>query len=579
MHTRLASWKSKILNKPGRLALATSVLSSIPAYYMQISWLPESIWDSIDQTTRNFIWLGPNDKGIHLVGWKKIAKPKNNGGLGIRSTRDANICLLGKLVWDLIQKNDKLWVHMLSNKYSSGADIFTATSSSSSSAIWASIMRAKNVLANGYSWRAGPGSSSFWFSRWSELGCLGAQTPIIDIHDLHLSVKDVLSINGNRTQALYTTLPQQVTDFINKASFLFNDAVNDVFIWPHNKNGVYTTKSGYKWLLSQSGSANDSNHSWSWIWRLKIPEKYKFLIWLPCNNAIPTLTVLNHRNISPSSTCSRCGLHDETFFLCMRDCSFSRNIWHHIGFNGRGFYETESVADWHKEGTKGTPDATFASGLWWVWMCRNAMSINNEQMTVHRVAASIWNSSEDIKLSFPSSSDVQLDRYIRWNNNNFDGNILNVDGSCIGTPSRAGFGGLIRNNSGYYIAGFSGYRPTSSDILQAELTAIYQGLTMAKDMGIDDLTCYSDSLLAINTIKEAPSNYHVYVVLIHEIKVLLFQTNVSLHHTLCEANQCAYFLAKLGASSDDTLLAHPQPPDDLRPLLTSDALGTLFLRS
>jgi len=68
MHTRLASWKSKLLNKPGRLALATFVLSSILAYYMQINWLPESICDNIDQTTRNFIWRGPNDKVVHLVG-------------------------------------------------------------------------------------------------------------------------------------------------------------------------------------------------------------------------------------------------------------------------------------------------------------------------------------------------------------------------------------------------------------------------------------------------------------------------------------------------------------------------------
>jgi len=55
MHTRLASWKSKLLKKPDRLALATTVLSSIPAYYMQINWLPKSICDNIDQVTRNFI--------------------------------------------------------------------------------------------------------------------------------------------------------------------------------------------------------------------------------------------------------------------------------------------------------------------------------------------------------------------------------------------------------------------------------------------------------------------------------------------------------------------------------------------
>ena len=105
MQTGMASWKNRLLNKPGRLALASSVLSSIPAYYMQINWLPQSICDNIDHATYNFIWRGPNDKGIHLVGWNKIARPKHLGGLDIRSAQDANICLLGKLVWDLVQNN------------------------------------------------------------------------------------------------------------------------------------------------------------------------------------------------------------------------------------------------------------------------------------------------------------------------------------------------------------------------------------------------------------------------------------------------------------------------------------------
>ncbi|PNX59423.1 ribonuclease H, partial [Trifolium pratense] len=66
MQSRLASWKNRLLNKPGRLALASSVLTSIPTYYMQIAWLPQSICDSIDQTTRTFIWRDSNNKGIHL---------------------------------------------------------------------------------------------------------------------------------------------------------------------------------------------------------------------------------------------------------------------------------------------------------------------------------------------------------------------------------------------------------------------------------------------------------------------------------------------------------------------------------
>jgi len=58
MQSRLASWKNKLLNKPGRLNLASFVLSSISSYYMQICWLPQSIFDSIDQTPKNFIWKG-----------------------------------------------------------------------------------------------------------------------------------------------------------------------------------------------------------------------------------------------------------------------------------------------------------------------------------------------------------------------------------------------------------------------------------------------------------------------------------------------------------------------------------------
>jgi hypothetical protein len=68
---------------------------------MQIYWLPQNICDSIDQTTHNFIWRGQNNKGVHLVNWKKVASPKQFGGLGIRAAREANTCLLGKLVWDM----------------------------------------------------------------------------------------------------------------------------------------------------------------------------------------------------------------------------------------------------------------------------------------------------------------------------------------------------------------------------------------------------------------------------------------------------------------------------------------------
>jgi len=83
--------------------MASYVLSFIPSYYMHIFWLPQNICDTIDQTTCNIIWRDSNNKGIHLVGWNKIARVKHQGGLGSRRARETNICFLGKLVWDLLQ--------------------------------------------------------------------------------------------------------------------------------------------------------------------------------------------------------------------------------------------------------------------------------------------------------------------------------------------------------------------------------------------------------------------------------------------------------------------------------------------
>ena len=242
MQTRLSSWKNKLLNKPGRLALASSVLSSIPSYYMQINWLPQSICDGIDQTTRNFIWRDSNNKGVHLVGWEKIAKPKSMGGLGIRTARRNNICLLGKLVWDMTQHSTKLWVQLLSHKYLTTPHFLLANAHLSCSSSWATIMRAKNMLSGGYSWRHGSSASSFWFSNWNSTGILAKAVPFVDIHDLQLTVKDVLSSPPPHTNILYTMLPPEVANSVNNLNVWFNEAIQDSVIWSCNINGVYTTK-------------------------------------------------------------------------------------------------------------------------------------------------------------------------------------------------------------------------------------------------------------------------------------------------------------------------------------------------
>jgi hypothetical protein len=80
--------------------------------------------------------------------------------------------------------------------------------------------------------------------------------------------------------------------------------------------------------------------------------------------------------------------------------------------------------------------------------------------------------------------------------------------------------------------------------LLAELYAIYEVLLLAKDMGIVELICYSDSLHHVNLVKGFQVKHHIDAVLIQDIRKLLFQTIVSLYHTLKEESQCANLFAK-----------------------------------
>jgi len=360
---------------------------------------------------------------------------------------------------------------------------------------------------------------------------------------------------------------------------IIKPCITDVFILPHNKNGIYSAKSGYSWLLFHHVAANHQSVSWSWIWRLKVPEKIKFLVWLACHDAVPTLTLLNHMNMVSSPSCTRCGDQDETFFHCIWDCRFSMVIWQKIGFSSQHFFSSTSAQVWLKEGANSSQSILFLSGLWWIWKHCNLMCLGNETLSLTKLCSNIYSLAESIKTTFIISARVsQPDRFTRWNNNNHQCTILNVDGSCNGDPIRTGFGGTFWTQTSSFISGFSGHINHSHDILYVELTALYQGLLLAINMNHEVLACYTDSLVIVNLINEDSNHYHVYAVLIQNIKDIIISRNYSLQHSLREGDQCADFMAKLGASNDVDLEIHSSPPEGLLPLLQSDELGMLFLR-
>lgn len=79
------------------------------------------------------------------MAWDKLAKPKTEGGLGVRPSRDNNTAVLGKLVWEMHQHSPKLWAPMLHGKYIKNS-LFLGMPQKQGSSVWNSTMKARSAL-------------------------------------------------------------------------------------------------------------------------------------------------------------------------------------------------------------------------------------------------------------------------------------------------------------------------------------------------------------------------------------------------------------------------------------------------
>jgi hypothetical protein len=245
---KLASWKSRLLNKPDRVVLANSVISSLPSYHMQINWIPQGMCDDLDKTVRRFIWKGTGNTGMHLVSWNKITQPRRFGGLGVRVSRLQNTSLLGKLVWEILNSPDKLWVKLFQERYLKGQLVFNA-SATSGSVIWNSMTKAIGCLRDGFTFKIDDGNSNFWFDSWVFKEKLGSMVPFVAIQDTSTKIKDVWYDGSWNFQSLYTAISDfPRNEIISRQPRIIN-GVPDVWVWQNSSSGIYTTKDAYSWLL------------------------------------------------------------------------------------------------------------------------------------------------------------------------------------------------------------------------------------------------------------------------------------------------------------------------------------------
>ena len=142
IEVRLGGWQARLLSHGGRLVLLQSVLAVIPIYLMAIFRIPEGVRRQIESIMRRFFWQGtrPSEtRGVALVAWRTICRPKSFGGLGIRHLRHTNTALLAKLVNCIMQQSEELAMVVLRGSYGSAIDW----------AVWSTPRRADSPFMQG----------------------------------------------------------------------------------------------------------------------------------------------------------------------------------------------------------------------------------------------------------------------------------------------------------------------------------------------------------------------------------------------------------------------------------------------
>ena len=348
---KLAGWKANLLSFAGRTILTRSVTSTIPNYVMQCSALPAKILQGIDRLSRNFLWgSSKTKKKFHLIGWEKITKSRDEGGLGIHAAKPKNTALLAKLNWRFNTEKSSLWVRVLTHKYRPRRGLSHATSNCTScSPTWTALRKGQNTFNKGSKWIAGSNSGlSLWHDKWLNKGTLRSLIygPLNKGED-HVKLLDVASFFGWNMDNISFVFPNQILLEMKATPIPCLNHGVDRLCWHSSPSGEFKLKDAYRLVLEEKDFGNSPSFKGKWVWKVWTIPKVQNFLWQCCHLSIPVRSLLCERGMNLNSICPVCNAGTETIVHSLRDCPMAKSFWNSFNppIHPNLFYGT-NILDW-----------------------------------------------------------------------------------------------------------------------------------------------------------------------------------------------------------------------------------------
>lgn len=184
VQSKLSAWKAKQLSLAGRITPSKAVLEAVPIYPMMSNWIPRRCLRDIQQLQCNFIWGDEvNHRRIHLIRWKTLLLPRQNGELGLHDSETVNKACIMKRGWSLRVKKDTLWSKVLWGKYGRNQQLEgPLIVRNSDSHLWRQIANTWKKLEEHVWWAIGKGTAvnvwqDCWLAPGVKLGNCGVDIP------------------------------------------------------------------------------------------------------------------------------------------------------------------------------------------------------------------------------------------------------------------------------------------------------------------------------------------------------------------------------------------------------------------
>jgi hypothetical protein len=100
-------WKSKLMDRSGRLTMVKAVLAAIPIHQILVLQPPKCILWLLEKIQRGFLWEGHAEaSGGHChVSWRSVCRSISLGGLGVQDMERVGLAL--RLRWLWFSKTDQ----------------------------------------------------------------------------------------------------------------------------------------------------------------------------------------------------------------------------------------------------------------------------------------------------------------------------------------------------------------------------------------------------------------------------------------------------------------------------------------